>query len=257
MYFSKSFIKAGDELCSFEKHINATYFRRKFSIDFLPDRSEITICGLEFYELYINGVPGQKVTIRHAEYLVDGEFDMQTTMFLTPERRKIYNEYGQCDVYICRGGDEMFIPRFKYDGFRYAYVEGLLPEQINDDTLICVEMTSNLKQRASFVSSNYTISRLQQMTEQADRSNFFCFSTDCPHREKNGWTGDASLSAEQLLLKLDSSKSLKEWLKSIKKTQDGASNGETVRCGMLSLSICHIIFINMKAIYLLFRRMPI
>lgn len=425
MYFSKSFIKAGDELCSFEKHINAPYFRRKFSIDFLPNRSEITICGLGFYELYINGVnvtkgplapyiantddmcyydnyditahlqkgenvigvllgngfrnpfggfvwdfeksahigplctamflecfgdgkyfsleadekfkthpspilfddirmgcrydarleikdwnlpgfddtdwsnallcdapkgearlcesepiharreikpvsithydslafaretttpgaavdpetvrenvyvfdfgidtagvtklhingvPGQKVTIRHAEYLVDGEFDMQTTMFLTPERRKIYNEYGQCDVYICRGGDEVFIPRFKYDGFRYAYVEGLLPEQINDDTLICVEMTSNLKQRASFVSSNNTLSRLQQMTEQADRSNFFYFPTDCPHREKNGWTGDASLSAEQLLLNLDCSKSLKEWLRNIKKTQDG------------------------------------
>lgn len=171
-------------------------------------------------KLCINGKPGQKITIRHAEYLVDEEFDIQTTIFLKQEQRKVYYEYGQCDVYICRGGDEVFIPQFKYDGFRYAYVEGLLPEQINDDTLTCLELTSKLKQRASFVSSNNTLTALQQMTEQADRSNFLYFPTDCPHREKNGWTGDASLSAEQFLLNFDCKESLKEWLRNIRKAQN-------------------------------------
>lgn len=171
--------------------------------------------------LHINGKPGQKITIRHGEHLVNGEFDIQTTMFLTPEwKRDLYYEYGQCDVYIARGGDEVFTPRFKYDGFRYAYVEGLLSEQIGDNTLTFLEMTGKLTQRASFVSSDSTLTSLQQMTEQADRSNFFYFPTDCPHREKNGWTGDASLSAEQLLLNFDCGKNLKEWLRNIRKTQN-------------------------------------
>lgn len=170
--------------------------------------------------LHINGKPGQKITIRHAEYLVNGEFDVQTTVFLNPDRKSKYFEYGQCDVYICRGGDEVFVPRFKYDGFRYAYVEGITPDQINDDTLICMEMTSNIKQRAAFASSDATLTSLQQMTEQSDRSNFFYFPTDCPHREKIGWTGDASLSAEQFMLNFDCKKSFKEWMRNIRKVQN-------------------------------------
>lgn len=170
--------------------------------------------------LHINGKPGQKITIRHVEYLVNGEFDVQTTVFLNPDRKSKYFEYGQCDVYICRGGDEVFVPRFKYDGFRYAYVEGITPDQINDDTLICMEMTSNIKQRAAFASSDATLTSLQQMTEQSDRSNFFYFPTDCSHREKIGWTGDASLSAEQFLLNFDCKKSFKEWMRNIRKVQN-------------------------------------
>ena len=56
MYLSRHFIKAGDELCTFEHPVNAPCFRREFELDFLPERSEITICGLGFYELFVNGV---------------------------------------------------------------------------------------------------------------------------------------------------------------------------------------------------------
>ena len=170
--------------------------------------------------LRLNGRPGQKITIRHGEYLVNGKFDLRTTIFSSADRQPRYYEYAQCDVYICRGGEEEFLPRFKYDGFRYAYVEGLLPEQLRADTLTCMEMTSIGEQRASFVSSCHTLTALQQMTEQSDRSNFVYFPTDCPHREKNGWTGDASLSAEQLLLNFDCAKSLKEWLRNVRKAQN-------------------------------------
>ena len=56
MHLSRKFIKAGDAVCTFDHHVNAPYFRREFLMDFLPQRAEITICGLGFYELYINGV---------------------------------------------------------------------------------------------------------------------------------------------------------------------------------------------------------
>lgn len=55
MKFSEKFIKANDAMCDFNNHVNAPYLRKKFNIPFKPEKAEITICGLGFYELYING----------------------------------------------------------------------------------------------------------------------------------------------------------------------------------------------------------
>ena len=61
----------------------------------------------------------------------------------------------------------------------------------------------------------------------ADLSNFHYFPTDCPHREKNGWTGDISVSAEQLLSTFDCSEDLGLWLKTLALAQrdDGSLPG--------------------------------
>lgn len=176
--------------------------------------------------LRIDGLPGQRIVIRHGEHLNGESFNELTTIFGGQYLEK-YLEYGQKDVFICKGGEEMFVPRFKYDGFRYAYVEGILPEQAQRVKLTFLVMGSDVKPRAGFMCSDETLNALQRMTRRSDLSNFVYFPTDCPHREKNGWTGDASVSAEQMLLNLGVSVSLKEWLRNIVKAQrkDGALPG--------------------------------
>ena len=179
--------------------------------------------------LHVKGArPGQVITIRHAEHLAGGNFDVKTTVFDgTPERREKYYTYGQTDVYICRGGDEVFTPKFKYDGFRYAFVEGLDADQWTDGMLTRLVMNSDLTARADFTCSDERLNKLQLLTQRSDLANFYYFPTDCPHREKNGWTGDASLSAEQMLLNFTAARSLKEWLLNIRLAQreDGALPG--------------------------------
>jgi len=64
------------------------------------------------------------------------------------------------------------------------------------------------------------INQLYKCTINSDYSNFFYFPTDCPHREKHGWTGDAWLSSEQMLLNLSVEKSLEEWLFNVSKAQN-------------------------------------
>ena len=174
-----------------------------------------------------NGVPGQTITVRHAEDLVHGDVSVNSTVFLRSATTGRYLEYGQTDVYICRGGDQTFVPVFKYDGFRYAIVEGLTPEQATADAVTFLVMNSDLKERAGFACSDPTINRLQACARRSDLSNFYYFPTDCPHREKNGWTGDASVSAEHMLLNLTAEKSLREWLFNIRLAQreDGALPG--------------------------------
>ena len=54
IYFPERFIAATQEYTTIEKHINAPYFRKKF--EFVNgQRAKIRICGLGFYELYLNG----------------------------------------------------------------------------------------------------------------------------------------------------------------------------------------------------------
>ena len=174
-----------------------------------------------------NGAPGQRITIRHAEDLVHGDVSVNSTIFLRKNTTKQYIEYGQTDVYICKGGDETFTPVFKYDGFRYAIVEGLTEEQATEDALTFLVMNSDLKERAGFSCSDPMLNQLQTCARRSDLSNFYYFPTDCPHREKNGWTGDASVSAEHMLLNLKAGKSLREWLLNIRLSQraDGALPG--------------------------------
>ncbi len=64
-------------------------------------------------------------------------------------------------------------------------------------------------------------------------SNLFYLPTDCPQREKNGWTADAALSAEQFLYNFDCGKTLAEWLVNVCKAQrsDGMMPGIVPTCG--------------------------
>ncbi len=184
-------------------------------------------CGAGITKLKINGKKGQKITIRHGECLQNGNFSINSVIFNRPEFVDRYLEYAQKDIFICKGGEEEFIPKFKYDGFRYAYVEGLEPEQATEDALTFFVMNSDIKPRAEFECSDETLNKLFKMTRRSDLSNFYYFPTDCPQREKNGWTGDASVSAEQLLLNLECADELREWLCNVRKAQraDGALPG--------------------------------
>ncbi|MBP5155723.1 MAG: hypothetical protein J6252_03990, partial [Clostridia bacterium] len=68
-------------------------------------------------------------------------------------------------------------------------VPGLKKEQVNDETLVMLRANSDLKERGSFECSDPVMNALRDMSRVSDLANFYYFPTDCPHREKNGWTG--------------------------------------------------------------------
>ncbi len=173
--------------------------------------------------LKINGKKGQKITMTHFEMMKDGEPFLNNISFVRPDTWDIYQEYNQKDIYICRGGEATFVPSFTYHGFQYVFVEGLEDEQATKDLLTCLIMHSDLAVRGSFSCSDDTVNKLYEMAHRSDLANFFYFPTDCPHREKNGWTGDASMSAEHMLQWLGAENSFAEWLANIRACQ--AENG--------------------------------
>lgn len=165
--------------------------------------------------LRLKGEPGQEIALYHGEYLLpDGSFTLANLRFDE-------NDYVQKDIYICKGGEEeCFTPRFTYHGFQYVLIKGLTPQQAIPEALTYLVMHSDLKERGGFNCSDETVNKLQEFTRRSDLSNFFYFPTDCPHREKNGWTGDAAVSAEHMLLNLETERSYAEWLRNIRKAQN-------------------------------------
>jgi alpha-L-rhamnosidase len=175
-----------------------------------------------FCRLQIQGRKDQKIEYIHGEYLEDGDLYVRNLQFIRPEYMHL-PPYLQKIEYTCRGeGAETYVPSFTYHGFRYVSISGITEEQATPDLLTCLVLHSDLREMGSFSCSDDTLNRLQQMTRNATLSNFIYFPTDCPHREKNGWTGDASLSAEHTLLNLNPEASYKEWLRNIRRAQNDA-----------------------------------
>ena len=55
MEFSRKFVCETYEKCTRQKHVSAPVFRKSFTLKNKPTRAEILICGLGFYDLYVNG----------------------------------------------------------------------------------------------------------------------------------------------------------------------------------------------------------
>ncbi len=55
MEFSRKFVCETYEKCTRQKHVPAPVFRKSFTLETKPTRAEILICGLGFYDLYVNG----------------------------------------------------------------------------------------------------------------------------------------------------------------------------------------------------------
>lgn len=164
--------------------------------------------------LKIKGRRGQQLDIQFAEFLNEnGEVEYSNINFF-PEG------YSQRDIYILSGdGVEEFTPMFTYHGARYALILGLEDEQAAEDVLTFTKYASSFESRGDFSCSDSTANTLQKMARNSTLSNFYYFPTDCPHREKNGWTGDASISCEQTSYNFAPEKSYTQWLESIRSSQ--------------------------------------
>ena len=163
--------------------------------------------------LKIKGEKGQKVRLLYGEYIApDGKLTLDNLTFFY-DRFNHHPTYVQTDTYICSGeGVEEWSPYFTYHGFRYVFVSGITKEQATPDLLTYRVMNTALTENGNFSCSDPILNKLQKMIRVATLANFYHFPTDCPHREKNGWTADAALSVEHALLNLTPENNYKEWL---------------------------------------------
>ncbi len=94
---------------------------------------------------------------------------------------------GQVDHVISDGDPEsVFEPRHSTKGFRYVRVEGL----DHRPDIVGVVVHTDLRRTGTFVSSDESLNRLHDAAVWSFRGNVVDIPTDCPTRERAGWTGD-------------------------------------------------------------------
>lgn len=169
--------------------------------------------------LSVDGKKGQTIELVHSEIMLDGKFNIEK-LFCDVNRIEPDIHFAHKDVYICKDGKQTYTPTFTYHGFRYVKVTGITAEQATKDLLTYVVIHSDIKENGGFWCSDDTVNKLQEITLRSDISNFHYFPTDCPHREKNGWTADAALSCEQMMLNFAPQNSYREWQRNICKAQN-------------------------------------
>lgn len=170
--------------------------------------------------LRICGKAGQTVELRHAEEVIDGDISLNN-VWISPAFWERDRKIVHLDTYTCKGaGEEIYEPAFTYHGFRYVRVDGITEEQATPALLTYVVLHTDLHTRGDFTCSDETANTIQDNTRRSILSNFYHFPTDCPQREKNGWTGDAVISAEAAILNFDPERNYREWLRNVCIEQD-------------------------------------
>lgn len=161
-------------------------------------------------KVVMQGKTGTEVTFEHTEELdKDGNF---TYPFSNSTRE-------QKDVYALSGnGEEIFEPRFTYHGFRYVRIKGL-EGKWKKEQFKGIVISSDNEISGSFQCSNEKFNRLQQNIMWSQISNTIGIPTDCPTREKAGWTGDVVVYGKTACFNQNMYKFFEEWLKSIRLEQ--------------------------------------
>ncbi|WP_308467035.1 glycoside hydrolase family 78 protein [Rathayibacter soli] len=159
--------------------------------------------------LRVRGEEGERVVIRTAEVLQDGE------VYQRPLR-----DAQSTDDYVLAGRDEEeWEPRFTFHGFRFAEVTGWpgdLDAAVAAGDLVARVYHSDLERTGWFRCSDPLVERLHENVVWSMRGNFLDIPTDCPQRdERIGWTGDLQVFAPTASFLYDVSGMLSSWLKDV------------------------------------------
>lgn len=119
------------------------------------------------------------------------------------------------DTFINNGKPHTFEAKFTWHAFRYFEVEGafddLTVNVIHSDTPITSTFTSN-HEGMNFLYDAFLRTQLDNMHGS--------IPSDCPHRERLGYTGDGQICAPTVMMMLDTKEFYKKWIQDILDCQD-------------------------------------
>ncbi|MCG2614322.1 glycoside hydrolase family 78 protein [Terrimonas sp. NA20] len=119
----------------------------------------------------------------------------------------------QTDIVILNGsGAVEFMPKFNYKGFQYVEIISDKPVKIEKNDLVAYFMHSDVSATGQISSSNTLLNKIWEATNNSYLSNLFGYPTDCPQREKNGWTGDGHFAIESGLFNFDGISVYEKWM---------------------------------------------
>jgi alpha-L-rhamnosidase len=175
----------------------------------------------------VRGNSGAKVLVEYCET----PSDIELVPNLTPSRFKytikdknyasFYDKYvnvRQQNGYILNGeGEETFECHFSYKGFQFIRItadEGVTVVKVEG-----IPVHTDVEIVGDFTCSNPLVNQIQQNSVSSLLNNYHSIATDCPHREKQGWTADNYISAEAAMYNFNMASFLSKWITDLAGTQ--------------------------------------
>ena len=136
----------------------------------------------------VNAHAGQTIKLRFGELLDENSEFTQKNIQLS---RKDFVTPRQEIVYTCTEGENRYKTTFAIFGFQYILVETEVLFAADDFTAIAVY--SDMERTGWFESSNPLLDKFVENTVWSAKNNHADLPTDCPTRERHGWSGDAQI----------------------------------------------------------------
>ena len=165
-------------------------------------------------EFTVDAPEGCEIKLEHSEVLDKNGNYFQNIFGINKE---------QTDIYITKEGKQTYRPTFSYHGFRYVRVTGW-PGEMELQQFKVYVLSSHMQTIGEFSTSNDKINQLQKNIWWSQVTNCISIPTDCPQRERAGWTGDIMVFAPTMCFNQEADAFLTRWMKSLRAEQhvDGA-----------------------------------
>ena len=171
------------------REISPKFLSKGTSGNYLFDAGEM-ISG--WVKIKLHGQRGDTVRIRHIE--------------------ELGRDYNQIDTYIIKGaGEEIYEPRFTWHAFRQIELSGLKYQPAAEDLRVKVVHT-DVDQSGNFECSNPLFNKIFENFLRTQLGNLHgSISSDCPHRERLGYTGDGQVAIEAAIYSFDLTRFYQKW----------------------------------------------
>lgn len=208
-----------------------------------PKNTEPVECINPFGNLFQSDCPPDRIVRRlmpkrietdRNKNIFDAGENLSGFVVLKPKSSEVIVRYaetlkgGKLDFFSAGGEEQIYENRFlngenagavhawfSWGGFRYFEITG------DAEVLYVADMHSDIEQRFYFSCGNETLNWLFNAYVRTQLMNMHCgFPTDCPHRERLGYTGDGQLTAETAMLFFHAERFYEKWIKDIAECQD-------------------------------------
>ena len=141
-----------------------------------------------YVKFSIGAKQNQKIILRFGEMLdSDGEFTQKNIQLSSKKKTTPLQQV----EYTCKEGVNEYKTTFSIFGFQYILVESDF--EVNPEDFTAIAVYSDMEETSSFNSSNELLNQFYRSTVWSAKNNSCDLPTDCPTRERHGWSGDAQI----------------------------------------------------------------
>jgi len=130
---------------------------------------------------------------------------------------------GENSYIFCGNGLENYAPRFNWFVFSGIEIKNWYGE-LKPENLVAESVYTNVPISSDFETSNPMFNRINEIWRTSQQDNMHgAIASDCPHRERNGYTGDGQVSCVTVMHNFDAKAFYQKWISDMLGAQDKAT----------------------------------